>query len=86
MKRIAIEKADVLRDSMPPPEPLWTDDDDLILKLSGLAWCNDTRLFRACAVKTTMLCELPAFARDNCLEWYHNSYHYKLKEMGILAI
>lgn len=37
MKRIAIEKADVLRDSMPPPEPLWTDDDDLILKLSGLA-------------------------------------------------
>jgi site-specific recombinase XerD len=36
MKRVAIEKADILRDGMPPPEPLWTDDEDLILKLSGL--------------------------------------------------
>ena len=36
MKRLAITKADVLRDGMPPPEPLWTDDEDIILKLSGL--------------------------------------------------
>jgi site-specific recombinase XerD len=36
MKRLAIEKADALRDGMPPPEALWTDDEDLILKLSGL--------------------------------------------------
>ena len=36
MKRHAISKADILRDGMPPPEPLWTEDEDLILKLSGL--------------------------------------------------
>jgi len=36
MKRTAIAKADILRDGMPPPEPLWSDDEDLILKLSGL--------------------------------------------------
>lgn len=36
MKRLAVAKADILRDGMPPPEPLWSDDEDLILKLSGL--------------------------------------------------
>jgi site-specific recombinase XerD len=36
MKRQAVAKADILRDGMPPPEPLWTDDEDMILKLSGL--------------------------------------------------
>jgi integrase len=36
MKRLAISKADILRDGMPTPEPLWTGDEDLILKLSGL--------------------------------------------------
>jgi integrase len=36
MKRKAIEKADVLRDGMPPQESLWVDDEDMILKLSGL--------------------------------------------------
>jgi site-specific recombinase XerD len=36
MKRHAIAKADVLRDGMPPPDPLWTDDEETILKLSGL--------------------------------------------------
>ena len=36
MKRLAVAKADVLRDGMPPPEPLWTDDEEIILKLSGL--------------------------------------------------
>jgi len=36
MKRLAVAKADILRDGMPHPEPLWSDDEDLILKLSGL--------------------------------------------------
>ena len=36
MKRLAVAKADALRDGMPPPEALWTNDEDLILKLSGL--------------------------------------------------
>ena len=36
MKRLAVEKADVLRDGMPPPAPLWSDDDETILMLSGL--------------------------------------------------
>ena len=36
MKRIAVAKADMLRDGMPPPIPIWTDDEDMILKLSGL--------------------------------------------------
>jgi site-specific recombinase XerD len=36
MKRLAVAKADVLRDGMPPPEPLWADDEDTILRLSGL--------------------------------------------------
>jgi site-specific recombinase XerD len=36
MKRRAVEKADALRDGMPPPEPVWADDEDMILKLSGL--------------------------------------------------
>jgi len=36
MKRLAVEKADVLREGMPSPVPLWTDDDETILMLSGL--------------------------------------------------
>ena len=36
MKRLAIAKADIVRQGMPPTEPLWSDDEDLILKLSGL--------------------------------------------------
>jgi len=36
MKRHAIAKADILREGMPPPEALWADDEDMILKLSGL--------------------------------------------------
>jgi hypothetical protein len=36
MKRMAIAKADMLRDGMPPPTPIWTDDENMILKLSGL--------------------------------------------------
>jgi len=36
MKRLAVAKADILRDGMPPPEPIWTDDEDMLLKLSGL--------------------------------------------------
>lgn len=36
MKRAAVAKADILRQGMPPVEPLWTDDEDIILKLSGL--------------------------------------------------
>lgn len=36
MKRAAVAKADILRQGMPPAEPLWTDDEDIILKLSGL--------------------------------------------------
>lgn len=36
MKRIAVEKADILRDGMPAPEPLWTDDEEMIYRLSGL--------------------------------------------------
>ena len=38
MKRLAIAKIDILRDGMPPPEALWADDEDMILKLSGLRW------------------------------------------------
>gem|GEM_PF-5348640 len=34
-KRIAIEKADVLRGGISSPVPIWADDEDLILKLSG---------------------------------------------------
>jgi site-specific recombinase XerD len=36
MKRAAVAKADIFRQGMPQPEPLWTDDEDVILKLSGL--------------------------------------------------
>jgi site-specific recombinase XerD len=36
MKRLAVEKADILRDGMPSPEALWADNEDLMLKLSGL--------------------------------------------------
>jgi site-specific recombinase XerD len=36
MKRLAVAKADALRDGMPPPEPLWSDDEETILRLSGL--------------------------------------------------
>ena len=36
MKRLAVAKADVLRNGMPPPEPVWADDEEIILKLSGL--------------------------------------------------
>jgi len=36
MKRLAVAKADILREGMPSPEPVWMDDDDMILKLSGL--------------------------------------------------
>jgi integrase/recombinase XerD len=37
MKRAAIEKADPLHNQTPPPEPIWAGDDDMILKLAGLA-------------------------------------------------
>lgn len=36
MKRTAVAKADALRDGLPAPEPIWTNDDDMILRLSGL--------------------------------------------------
>ena len=36
MKRLSVEKADVLREGMPSPTPLWTDDDETILMLAGL--------------------------------------------------
>ena len=36
MKRVAIAKADIIRQGMPETEPLWSDDEDMILKLSGL--------------------------------------------------
>lgn len=36
MKRIAIEKADPLHNQTPPSQPIWTGDEDMILKLSGL--------------------------------------------------
>jgi integrase len=37
MKRIAIEKADPLHNQIPPSQPIWAGDEDMILKLSGLA-------------------------------------------------
>jgi integrase/recombinase XerD len=37
MKRIAIEKADPLRNQTLPSQPIWAGDEDMILKLSGLA-------------------------------------------------
>lgn len=36
MKRAAIEKIDIFRNGTPPPAPVWVDDEDMILKLSGL--------------------------------------------------
>lgn len=37
MKRAAIHKADIVRNGSTPPEPVWVDDEEMILKLSGLA-------------------------------------------------
>jgi len=36
MKRVAVAKADIVRKGMPEAEPLWTDDEETIFKLSGL--------------------------------------------------
>lgn len=36
MKRTAIQKAEQLRKSAPAPEPIWVNDEEMILKLSGL--------------------------------------------------
>lgn len=36
MKRAAIEKADAIRNGNPIPDEIWTDDEDMILRLSGL--------------------------------------------------
>lgn len=36
MKRAAIDKADIVRKGAPPPVPVWVDNDEMILKLSGL--------------------------------------------------
>ncbi len=37
MKRAAIDKADIVRNGSTPPAPIWVDDEEMILKLSGLA-------------------------------------------------
>ena len=37
MKRIAIEKADAARSGTPAPTPIWANNEDMILKLCGLA-------------------------------------------------
>jgi site-specific recombinase XerD len=36
MKRAAIGKADIVREIEPPPAPVWENDEEMILKLSGL--------------------------------------------------
>ena len=36
MKRAAIDKVNIVRGNAPPPVPVWIDDEDMILKLSGL--------------------------------------------------
>ncbi len=36
MKRAAIDKADIVRGNAPMPVPVWINDDEMILKLSGL--------------------------------------------------
>jgi len=36
MKRAALEKADVIRNGAPAPLPVWVNDEDMIMKLSGL--------------------------------------------------
>lgn len=37
MKRAAIDKADIVRNGKTPPVPVWINDEEMILKLSGLA-------------------------------------------------
>ena len=36
MKRAAIDKADIVRNETPQSVPTWIDDEEMILKLSGL--------------------------------------------------
>ena len=36
MKRAAIGNADIIRKTEPPPAPVWENDEEMILKLSGL--------------------------------------------------
>ncbi len=36
MKRAAIQKADAIRGNRPAPKEIWADDEDMIMKLSGL--------------------------------------------------
>ena len=36
MKRAAIDKADIVRGNAPTPVPVWINDEEMILKLSGL--------------------------------------------------
>ena len=43
MKRAAIDKADIVRNETPQSVPTWIDDEEMIIKLSGLIWWN--RLF-----------------------------------------
>ena len=36
MKRAAIQKADAVRRAKPVPDEIWADNEEMILKLSGL--------------------------------------------------
>ena len=36
MKRAAIQKADAVRKAKPAPDEIWADNEEMILKLSGL--------------------------------------------------
>ena len=36
MKRAAIQKADAVRKAKPTPDEIWADNEEMILKLSGL--------------------------------------------------
>jgi integrase len=36
MKRIAMEKADIMRNATPQPTAIWEDDEEMILELAGL--------------------------------------------------
>ena len=36
MKRAAIQKADAVRGTKPVPDEIWADNEEMILKLSGL--------------------------------------------------
>jgi hypothetical protein len=36
MKRAAIDKADIIRGELSQSAPVWEDDEEMILKLSGL--------------------------------------------------